>query len=396
MVSTPVATGGRNTAAVSVTPVVSLEDQPVRILVRGLTAHELVSVAVHSIDYQRTPWMSSAEFHADASGELDLDQDAAVGGSYRGVWGMGLIATMRPTKHSPAGAYYWGGKQRFTLTVSARGRSIASTLFTRRFSPRSVRLEHQPLKLRGFFGEYFAPTVTGTRPAILAIGGSDGGDNGLYLLSALLAAHGYPTLDIAYFNEPGLPQSLSNIPLEYFANALRWLRKQPHVDPNHVVALGVSRGSEASLLLGTHYPDLVHAVIASVPSNVALCSYPGCAGPAWTLRGRPLPYTREFDRPHPTDNPNAVIPVERIRGPVFLDCAGMDQIWTSCAYAHAIMQRLDAHHDRYTHVLYRAPDASHFVGGLLPDEPGFTGNDPANEQAREKLWPHVLAFLLQI
>jgi hypothetical protein len=36
--------------------------------------------------------------------------------------------------------------------------------------------------------------------------------------------------------------------------------------------------------------------------------------------GRPVPYTNQFDQPHPTDNPAAVIPVGKIHGPVFLDC----------------------------------------------------------------------------
>ena len=55
-----------------------------------------------------------------------------------------------------------------------------------------------------------------------------------------------------------------------------------------------SRGSEAALLLGVYYPHLVHAVAAVVPSSVALCSYPLCDGPAWTLHGKPVPYTRQL------------------------------------------------------------------------------------------------------
>ena len=123
-------------------------------------------------------------------------------------------------------------------------------------------------------------------------------------------------------------------------------------------------------------PRPVHAVIASVPANIALCAYPGCGGPAWTLHGKPLPYTRQFNQPHPTDDPAAAIPVEQIRGPIFLDCAGVDTVWNSCAYAQAIMQRLEANNFRYPHVLYRSPRAGHRVGGLLPYEPDAIGNDP--------------------
>ena len=163
--------------------------------------------------------------------------------------------------------------------------------------------------------------------------------------------------------------------------------------------LGVSRGSEAAQLLGVYYPDLVHAVIASVPSNVALCSYPGCTGPAWTLHGQALPYTSEFDDPSPSAGPAAVIPDQRIQGPVFLDCGEADQTWTSCPYAQAILRLLDAHHDHWAHVLFAYPGAGHDVGALIPYEPespAVAATDPdygTDQQARALLWPHLLSFL---
>jgi dienelactone hydrolase len=202
---------------------------------------------------------------------------------------------------------------------------------------------------------------------------------------------------VAYFAEPGLPHTLSKIPLEYFVRALRWLARKPGVDPARIAVLGISRGSEAAQLLGAYYPGLVHAVIASVPSNVAVCSYPGCTGPAWTQNGRALPYTSEFDNPSPTDNPAAVIPDQRIAGPIFLDCAEADQTWTSCPYARAILSLLDAHHDHWPHVLYAYPGTGHFLGSLVPYEPyASAGSVPgyaADQEALGMLWPHLLSFL---
>jgi dienelactone hydrolase len=234
---------------------------------------------------------------------------------------------------------------------------------------------------------------------VLEFGGSEGGLDG-QLVGAALASAGYPTLDIAYFGEPGLPSQLKNIPLEYFAGALRWLARQPGVLPGQIYVSGGSRGSEAALLLGAYYPGLVRGVIASSPGNVSLCSYPGCTGAAWTLHGQPLPYTGQFDNPDPADNPAAVIPVQNIQGPVLLDCGTDDQTWISCTFAQAIQLRLTAAGDRYAHVLYRYAGAGHLVASLIPYEPTSAtsrlgpGDTPlANTDADARLWPEVLSFL---
>ena len=160
------------------------------------------------------------------------------------------------------------------------------------------------------------------------------------------------------------------------------------------------------MLLAVDFPDLVDGVIASVPSSVALCAYPGCGGPAWTLDGKPVPYTRQVNQPHPTDDPGASIAVERTAVPYLFDCAGADTVWHSCDFAQALVARLDVAHDPRPHDLLAYPDAGHAIGFLLPFEPG--GDDveaalhlagrtaDANDEARRDLWPHVLAFLDQV
>jgi dienelactone hydrolase len=317
---------------------------------------------------------------------------------------MGVIWSMRSEGPDPAGAYFWADQAplAFKVTVTTHGRQVASASFERRFSPIPLAQSTESLRADGFVGEFWHPAnAASRRPAIVVLGGSEGGLPGA-LLPGLLASNGYPALGVAYFAEPGLPQTLSRIPLGYFAKALRWLARQPGVDPSRLVVLGVSRGSEAAQLLGVYYPHLVHAVIASVPSNVALCSYPGCTGPAWTLRGKAVPYTHEFDHTSPTDNPAAVIPDQRIQGPVFLACGEADQTWISCPFARAILHLLNAHRDRWAHVLYAYPGTGHAVGELIPYEPesaAVAASDQtyvADQKARALLWPHLLSFLAEL
>jgi dienelactone hydrolase len=392
-------------AMICAAPAASLADEPVTIKVSGLTPGARVSLRARSVDANGVAWSSSAVFRAGRGGMVDPARSAALSGSYTGVSAMGLFWSMQPRGRSPDGAYSWAGTtaSSFVLSVVVHGRARASAALFRRLSATAVEAEPERPATAGFYGEFYSPAVTGRRPALLVVGGTDGGLSASTLsLAALLAAHGYPALALAYYGEPGLRPALSDIPLEYFATALGWLRRQPHVDPGHVLALGVSRGSEAALLLGAYFPRLVGGVVASVPSDAANISFPCCAGAAWTLHGRPLPYTRQFGNPHPTDNPAAVIPVEQINGPVFLDCGGSDLVWHSCRYARAIMRRLAAHHDAHRHVLYSYPAAGHNVGTLVPYQPvadaillaqGAGATADANPDAQAELWPHLLRFL---
>jgi dienelactone hydrolase len=233
---------------------------------------------------------------------------------------------------------------------------------------------------------------------VLLFGGSEGGLAVTHEAS-LLAARGYPTLALAYFDEPGLPKDLARIPLEYFARALRWLGKQPGVDSTKLVVAGISRGSEAAQLLGVHYPQLVHAVVALVPSNAPVCGIPPytgqnvlrCLGPAWTFLGKGIPYSH-FAAPYATPQ----IPDERIDGPVFLDCGGQDALWPSCLMAQAIVSRLRSHGFRHAVTLLDYPDAGHGVGSLFPYDPAHfpTGGTPdADQRGRAAGWPRLLAFL---
>jgi dienelactone hydrolase len=253
---------------------------------------------------------------------------------------------------------------------------------------------------------YYLPRNTGCRlwlsplksqrpTAVLVIGGS-GGYNP-YLVGKALAGRGYPSLVDAYYGGPDQAQQFKLIPLEDFEKALVWLEQQTNA--RKLVVLGVSRGSEAAMLLGTYYPSLVNGVIAIVPSSVANgCN---CAGndatPTWMFGGKPVPTDPVFHLPDQTPLPQAnekgTIDVEKIAGPVFLLCATDDEIWPSCPYTTLIADRLKA--ASVPPVVIKASGADHYVSTLVPYSP--TEGDGAflvkNQQGREEAWPKLLAFL---
>jgi dienelactone hydrolase len=352
---------------ITVTPRSALVDVPVRTTVAGLPAGADTTVTASATGDHGTAWSATARFTATKNGSVSLTQPSA-GGSYRGVDPMGLFDMMTPTSAASTETEFVIPPGGFTVTLRARigGRVVAMTT-VRRTTVGAVPITTtaERLSSTGIYGELAAPKhSTKRRPAILLFGGSEGGLATAFT-AKLLAAHGYPALALAYFKEPGLPSDLTHIPLEYFKKALDLLRSQPGVDPAHIVVWGVSRGSEAALLLGVHYPDLVHGVVAGVPSSVVNPGYPESSQPAWTLAGKPIPAISmtAYGEPEPADR-QAVIPVEKINGPVLLYCGGQDEVWHSCPYQDAITARLKSHHFHGKVTALRYSGAGHFVGSL--------------------------------
>ena len=144
---------------------------------------------------------------------------------------------------------------------------------------------------QGVFANYFPAKVSGRRPGVLLLGGSEGGIAGQTNDAArTIQAEGYSVLVPSYFGAPGEPKHLERIPLETFDRALAWLRARPEIDPDRLVIGGVSKGAEAALLVASRHPEL-RAVVAGAPSSVV---WPGIkfgtlATPSsWTVGGRPL------------------------------------------------------------------------------------------------------------
>lgn len=371
----------------------ALADVPLHIAIGGLRGGQRVTVEASATDGNRRQWLSSTTFRADARGAVDLAAAAPAVGAYRQPEAMGVIRSMAAVDGGTQAMAPTLPALRIALTVRDGGTTLASRTVTRVFTANGVTVRRLALGQDGFIGHFYAPAATGaSRPAVLLFGGADGGLQPYVDAAAeLLASHGFPALAVGYFGLPGLPAALAGVRLEYFMGALTWLRGQPGVDRGHVVTFGISRGSEAALLLGAHRQDLVQGVVALVPSNVVHCAFPDCGGPSWTLDGTPLPYTRQFDGPTPTDEPAAVIPVERIAGPVLLVCAEADETWPSCPYARAIDQRLTDHGDPNAHQLLAYAAADHSIGGLVPDQPGTASRADALGEADG--WPRLLDLL---
>ena len=406
-------------------PTHALMDESLDVRVRGLPSGGRATLRASMRDSAGRSWTAAADFVADARGEIVPARHAARTGAYVGVDPMGLV-TMMDAADAPGTLRYVPptlGDVPLGIVLVVNDRVVDSATVVRRFAPPGVRA----LDVRepgGLVGTLFLPVTPARAPAILAIGGSEGG-NSATDVAAQLAAHGFATLSVAYFGVEGLPSAIDGIPLEYFDRAIAFLRAQPSVDSSRVGLFGTSKGAEAALLVAAQNPG-VRAVVAYAASSVAWsCICTSAERSSWTRAGNPVPSVPPGRDPaHPAvqgqpQRPSvhyryrlrdtaavakAATPVERIRGPVLLVAGDSDQLWPSGEMMEQLRARL-AFADRPPgDILLVYPGAGHLIGkSYLPAGSTRiaagrleTGGSPrANAAAQADAWPRALRFLSQ-
>ena len=362
---------------------------------------------------------------------MDLAVDAPDSGSYADVSPMGLVWSQEQV--GPAGTQPYDAVRPVTVELAAQGGgAAASCQFLQRFAAPGVT--RREVRDAGLVGTLFTPPGPGPHPAVVVLNGSGGGIN--EPRAALYASHGYAAFALGYFKAPGLPDWISNTPLEYFVAGVAWLRRAVQPAGGFVALSGQSRGGELVLLLASTFPDLASAVIGYVPGAVVHSGQSaadpaiGRDGPCWTLGGKPLPHVWEGNRTAswaPYDNgapprrhahavltalqdPGAVararIPVERIQGPVLLVSGTDDGSWPSTRYSEMVEQALHDSRHPYPVRHLRYEGAGHAI--LFPYTPTTAivrphpvsgvlstggGTPAANARANEESWAGVLAFL---
>ena len=276
------------------------------------------------------------------------------------------------------------------------------------------------VRANGLYGELYVPAHDRPLPLLIAIGGSEGGLDIMSSYAAGFAKHGYAVLALAWWKAPGLPQTLENIPLEYFDHAVAWAKARPEIAPDRIVMLGWSRGAEAALLTASRNSD-IHAVIGVSPTAFVWLGLnfanPAASKPAWTVTGKPLPFnvpgtlrpgenfTQAFTAALASADakPEAIIPVEKINGPVLLLSGSDDRLWPSGPMAARIVARLKTQNFSFRVEHQNYPGAGHavFVGDPASAPRADTasvdafmgGSAGANDAARADSWLRVMRFL---
>ena len=419
-----------------ITPKRTRVDEALVIRLIGLLPEQLVTLRVTICDETGRGWFSWAKFRADTRGGVDVSKQRPLVGSYTDLDAMGLFWSLRPLDLEPTHAFLHFEYHSLTpliyeFSAAAENQFIAMMRYERFFWVEQ-QVVRQSLHENGLVGILFFPRKSSPSPCVLLLSGSSG------VLreqeAALLATYGYAVLALAYFGVDPLPRYLQEISLEYFSKAIGWLRASEMVANQKIAVVGVSKGGELALLLAATFSE-VAAVVSYAPSAYVYQGLGKMRTSSWSYRGQPLPFVAYEPAPifevyeqrqlaegtpiasrglylesleHTAELEQAVIPVERIHGPVLLISGEDDQMWPSTLFADRVEQRLLEYNHPYWHQHLNYADAGHRIG--LPNLPttmtrlrhpvsgninDYGGTPRGNAQAATYSWQTLLTFLKQ-
>jgi acetyl esterase/lipase len=272
------------------------------------------------------------------------------------------------------------------------------------------------------------------RPAVIVLGGSEGGDWLARTMAPRLASYGYAVLGLPYYapayarrdDLAALPSAFVDIPVDRLDEARAWLATQTGIDTGRIAVYGVSKGAEFALLAATRY-DWIDAVVAIVPTDVVWEGWgldgiaPGTrASFSWRAEALPfVPYLgmeaefiamgsggavlrRAHDHgraAHPERAIAARIPVERFRGALLVAGGMQDKVWASGPMAQNIAERRAEAGLATVNLVFH--DAGHALGGhgwsptTELDGLGMAmgGSARGAAHAQQRTWQATLALL---
>ena len=421
-----------NTDMIEITPANTvLMGTPVQIKLRHLPPNQRITL--HSV---RARWngriYAFAVYESDENGEVLLNRDTPLMGTYTGVDSLGIFWSMT---WPPQGHIDFPDEikrlQEHTilLYIESNHRIIAhNELELLEKSPNIVSIKIHSDSMAAMF--HYPKDATGL-PGLVFLSGGEGGYENISRMARIIASHGYAVLALAYYHIDPLPKHLERIPLEYIFHAIDWIKTQPNIDSSKVLVVGGSRGGELALQVASLRPD-VHGVIAVEPSCVRWQGLPHSPGsvffpkPAWTLNGKTLPYLRhnmdlgtmmkfgngstgidlmklyEGKLDERDKVQKALIHVEDINGPILLAAGMSSRVWPAYRMCQIMEARLDSLGFEYPVVAQYYPDTGHYVT-ITPDlDPTISyrheqvlvgGTDAGNAASQLLSWNNMLEFL---
>ncbi|KAM4012972.1 acyl-coenzyme A thioesterase 1-like [Anomaloglossus baeobatrachus] len=230
--------------------------------------------------------------------------------------------------------------------------------------------------------------------------------------ASLLASHGFCTMALAYFDYEDLPKILGGLHLDYFGNALEFLRCHPKVNKERIGVIGISKGADLALSMATFLPGIKAVVsvcgcgantFAPLPCGEFVIPCLGFSAEKIKLtENGEFDFSESMDDLLDPENSECLIPVERSSA-AFLILSGLDdKNWPSAAYADQLVARLREHRKDVEGHTY--PGAGHLLEPpymplchashhkLLGMPILWGGQMMEHAKAQEDAWKKILTF----
>uniref|UniRef100_A0A3Q3ENM2 BAAT/Acyl-CoA thioester hydrolase C-terminal domain-containing protein n=1 Tax=Labrus bergylta TaxID=56723 RepID=A0A3Q3ENM2_9LABR len=362
-----------------------LFDDPVQVKVAGLRSRQVVTVRARSTDERGMVFSSLATYRADGSGEIDVDKDPSLSGSYIGVEPMGLLWSMKADR-----------LHKRMLAEATNERLLIGDGVSR-----------IPVKEGNIRGVLFTPPGKGPFPAVLDIG---------TLISekraSLLSNKGFVVLTVAVYNDK--PANVKEIHLDYYEEAADFLRRHPKVGSKGVGVISQSKGGDVALSLAAFVPGVEAVVwINGCSANVAFPLFYKkhkilsalMFDTNKVIRTESGAYIVKFtvDDPRAEENKGSLVPIERAKGRFLFVASEDDLNWDSKTYMDMMVERLK-HHGKDNFERWCYSGAGHYLeppyGPYCPSsfhslagKPVQWGGEPKSHAAAEvHLWKKIQEF----
>jgi len=402
-----------------ITPNRVLHGEKVSIILKGFLPRQKLSIKATLIDKEKRVWSSMATFKTNEEGMVDVQKDAPLSGSYQGVEPMGFFVYMEEENSKEKVAFWEKGLHSSIVNFSVilEEKEVASASVERYLLKDSVQQEKLP---NGLQGRLYLPHDGVAKKVVICLSGSDGS-----------IPDEMASISLGYFAQEGLPKNLSQIPMEYFEKALKFLETHPNTKGAKIAVVGGSRGGELALLLASRYTQ-ISSVVAYAPSHVMWSGYGDykeMKHSSWSYQSKELPFVqvkmslgamfRYFFSKKPIEftstflnslkkeiKEEAIIAVEKIKGDVLLISGEDDKMWCSTLMAKKVMSRLKEHNFSYGYEHLSYKNAGHFI--TIPYYPSthknivhphdqkvyaLGGSTLEDLRASEDSWGRVLKFL---
>nr|XP_020480344.1 acyl-coenzyme A thioesterase 1-like [Monopterus albus] len=382
-----------------------LFDEPVQLKVSGLRSRQVVTMRARSADERGVVFSSSATYRADGRGEIDLDRDPSLSGSYVGVEPMGLLWSMRPDilhkrfqKNNSLNPHV----VRFSVHEE-EGRVLAEATNERLLIGEGV--SRHPVREGNIHGVLFTPPGQGPFPAVLDLYTFGGGVS--EKRASLLASRGFVVLTMSLYGHDDMPGNTKKIQLDYFEEGIQLLKKQDKVGSKGVGVVSLSKSADIALSVASFLPDVW---INGCSANTALPLYYKNSQilPALMFDVSRIIHTElgagivkyVLNSTLAEENKVTLVPIEQAKGHFLFAAAEDDLNWDSKAYMDQMVERLKHHgKENFESVCY--PGAGHYLeppyGPFCPSAmhgvvhaAALWGGEPRDHAAAEvHLWKKI-------